>query len=108
MPAIAAANLMAKTDLFTNPMGLDRFEFVELASPEQGILEPIFEMLSFSKVAHHRSKMLLYFAKVLLILSLITNQQAMRPSLLKSIAQPLAAWPFGSGVHSMHITGLWM
>lgn len=44
------------TDLFENPMGLDGFEFVEFASPEPGVLEPIFEMLGFTLVAKHRSK----------------------------------------------------
>ena len=39
-----------------NPMGLDGFEFVEFAAPAQGLLEPIFENLGFSKVATHRSK----------------------------------------------------
>ncbi|GLQ06350.1 4-hydroxyphenylpyruvate dioxygenase [Sneathiella chinensis] len=44
------------TDLFENPMGLDGFEFVEFASPKPGILEPIFELLGFTKIAVHRSK----------------------------------------------------
>jgi 4-hydroxyphenylpyruvate dioxygenase len=44
------------TDLFENPMGLDGFEFAEFASPEPNFLEPIFEMMGFSLVAHHRSK----------------------------------------------------
>jgi len=44
------------TDLFENPMGLDGFEFVEFASPEPGVLEPLFETLGFSEVAKHRSK----------------------------------------------------
>jgi 4-hydroxyphenylpyruvate dioxygenase len=44
------------SDLFENPMGLNGFEFVEFASPEPGILEPVFEMLGFSAVARHRSK----------------------------------------------------
>ena len=61
MPAIAPANLTAKTDLFTNPMGSDGFKFVELASPRQDILEPIFKILGFSKVAHHRSKNITLF-----------------------------------------------
>ena len=39
-----------------NPMGLDGFEFVEFASPEPGILEPVFETAGFTKVATHRSK----------------------------------------------------
>ena len=44
------------SDLFENPMGLNGFEFVEFASPEPGILAPVFEMLGFSAVARHRSK----------------------------------------------------
>ena len=43
-------------DLFDNPMGLLGFEFVEFASPTPGVLEPVFEMLGFTKVASHRSK----------------------------------------------------
>jgi 4-hydroxyphenylpyruvate dioxygenase len=43
-------------DLFENPMGLAGFEFVEFASPTPNVLEPVFEMLGFTKVAHHRSK----------------------------------------------------
>ncbi len=44
------------TDLFENPMGLDGFEFVEFASPEPGVLEPVFRSLGFEAVARHRSK----------------------------------------------------
>ena len=44
------------TDLFDNPMGLCGFEFVEFASPVAGVLEPIFEKMGFSLLAHHRSK----------------------------------------------------
>ncbi len=43
-------------DLFENPMGLDGFEFVEFASPEPNLLEPLFEMMGFTAVAKHRSK----------------------------------------------------
>src|SRR5690554_1500278 len=43
-------------DLFDNPMGLMGFEFVEFASPEPNVLEPLFEKLGFTKVAVHRSK----------------------------------------------------
>ncbi|HCN70650.1 MAG TPA: 4-hydroxyphenylpyruvate dioxygenase [Pusillimonas sp.] len=43
-------------DLFDNPMGLMGFEFVEFASPEPNVLEPLFEKLGFAKVAVHRSK----------------------------------------------------
>jgi 4-hydroxyphenylpyruvate dioxygenase len=44
------------TDLFDNPMGLMGFEFVEFASPVPNQLEPVFEMLGFTRVAEHRSK----------------------------------------------------
>jgi 4-hydroxyphenylpyruvate dioxygenase len=44
------------TDLYENPMGLNGFEFVEFASPEPGVLEPVFKMLGFTEVAKHRSK----------------------------------------------------
>src|SRR5215468_5552409 len=44
------------TDLFENPMGLMGFEFVEFASPERGVLEPVLEKLGFAEVARHRSK----------------------------------------------------
>ena len=43
-------------DLFENPMGLMGFEFVEFASPEPNVLEPVFEQLGFSRIATHRSK----------------------------------------------------
>jgi 4-hydroxyphenylpyruvate dioxygenase len=43
-------------DLFDNPMGLMGFEFVEFASPTPNVLEPVFEMMGFAKVATHRSK----------------------------------------------------
>jgi 4-hydroxyphenylpyruvate dioxygenase len=43
-------------DLFENPMGLMGFEFVEFASPAPNVIEPVLEMLGFTKVADHRSK----------------------------------------------------
>jgi 4-hydroxyphenylpyruvate dioxygenase len=43
-------------DLFENPMGLMGFEFVEFASPTPNVLEPVFEMMGFTRVATHRSK----------------------------------------------------
>ncbi len=39
-----------------NPMGLDGFEFIEFAAPENGQLEPVFDLLGFCEVARHRSK----------------------------------------------------
>lgn len=44
------------TDLFDNPMGLMGFEFIEFASPQPGLMEPVFAMMGFTKVAVHRSK----------------------------------------------------
>ena len=43
-------------DLFENPMGLDGFEFIEFTAPKQGVLEPVFTLMGFSKLAQHRSK----------------------------------------------------
>ena len=43
-------------DLFENPAGLDGFEFIEFSAPKKGVLEPVFETMGFSKIAHHRSK----------------------------------------------------
>lgn len=43
-------------DLFENPAGLDGFEFVEFCAPEKGVLEPVFEVMGFARVAQHRSK----------------------------------------------------
>ena len=50
-------------DLFENPMGLNGFEFVEFASPEPGVLEPVFELLGFTAVARHRSKKVTLYAQ---------------------------------------------
>jgi len=43
-------------DLFDNPMGLAGFEFVEFASPEPNVVEPVLHKLGFTRVARHRSK----------------------------------------------------
>jgi 4-hydroxyphenylpyruvate dioxygenase len=48
-------------DLFDNPMGLCGFEFVEFASPQAQVLEPLLEKLGFSLVARHRSKDVLLY-----------------------------------------------
>jgi 4-hydroxyphenylpyruvate dioxygenase len=47
---------MSVNNLGDNPMGLDGFEFIEFAACEKGVIEPVFEVLGFSKVAVHRSK----------------------------------------------------
>lgn len=44
------------TQQFANPMGLDGFEFVEFAATDPGQLEPVFEILGFTRIAQHRSK----------------------------------------------------
>jgi len=44
-----------------NPMGLMGFEFVEFASPQEKVLEPLFEQMGFSLVAKHRSKDVLLY-----------------------------------------------
>ncbi len=44
------------SERFDNPMGLDGFEFIEFASSERGVIEPVFERLGFTQVAKHRSK----------------------------------------------------
>lgn len=43
-------------DLFDNPLGLDGFEFVEFCAPTKGVIEPVFEAMGFTRIAHHRSK----------------------------------------------------
>ncbi|OCR26417.1 4-hydroxyphenylpyruvate dioxygenase [Pseudomonas syringae] len=43
-------------DLYENPMGLMGFEFIEFASPTPNALEPVFQIMGFTKVATHRSK----------------------------------------------------
>ena len=43
-------------DLFDNPLGLDRFEFLEFSAPEKGVLEAAFKAMGFTLVARHRAK----------------------------------------------------
>ena len=43
-------------DLFSNPMGLDGFEFVEFSAPDPTVLDKVFRALGFIAVAKHRSK----------------------------------------------------
>jgi 4-hydroxyphenylpyruvate dioxygenase len=44
------------TEPFDNPLGLDGFEFIEFCAPQKGVIEPVFEAMSFTRVAQHRSK----------------------------------------------------
>ena len=39
-----------------NPLGLDGFDFIEFCATERGLLEPVFEVTGFTRVARHRSK----------------------------------------------------
>ncbi|WP_057427352.1 4-hydroxyphenylpyruvate dioxygenase [Pseudomonas syringae] len=45
-----------EADKYENPVGLMGFEFIEFASPTPNSLEPVFQMMGFTKVATHRSK----------------------------------------------------
>ena len=49
-------NAVLKDAPLANPMGLDGFEFVEFASPESDVLDPVLRQLGFEPVAQHRSK----------------------------------------------------
>lgn len=44
------------TDLFANPMGLNGFEFIEFSAPDPLVIETVFKISGFTKVATHRSK----------------------------------------------------
>ena len=39
-----------------NPLGVDRFEFIEYAAPDAGLLHDLFTKMGFSPVAKHRSR----------------------------------------------------
>src|ERR1043165_6632118 len=49
-------NEQAFSTPWTNPMGTDRFEFVEYTAPDAKALGQLFEMLGFRAVARHRAK----------------------------------------------------
>ena len=65
-------------DLFENPMGLMGFEFVEFASPTPDTLEPAFEAMGFTLVAHHRSKNVVLFRQG--DINFIVNREAKSPA----------------------------
>jgi 4-hydroxyphenylpyruvate dioxygenase len=65
-------------DLFENPMGLMGFEFVEFASPKPDMLEPAFEAMGFTLVAHHRSKDVVLFRQG--DINFIVNREAKSPA----------------------------
>ncbi|MGB5209951.1 MAG: 4-hydroxyphenylpyruvate dioxygenase [Gammaproteobacteria bacterium] len=44
------------TDLQSNPLGINGFEFVEFAAPHAGELHQLFSMMGFTAVARHRSR----------------------------------------------------
>jgi len=70
-------------DLFENPMGLMGFEFVEFASPAPNVIEPVFELLGFARIAEHRSKDVTLFRQG--DINLIVNREP------KSVASYFAA-----------------
>ena len=65
-------------DLFDNPMGLMGFEFVEFASPVANTLEPVFEQMGFTLVAHHRSKDVVLYRQG--DINFIVNREAKSPA----------------------------
>src|SRR3979490_2813731 len=54
--SLSTARSQTMADSYENPMGLMGFEFIEFASPTPNTLEPVFQIMGFSKVANHRSK----------------------------------------------------
>ena len=66
------------SDLFENPMGLMGFEFVEFASPRPATLEPAFEAMGFTLVAHHRSKDVVLYRQG--DINFIVNREAKSPA----------------------------
>ena len=44
------------TDLSTNPLGIDGFDFVEFAAPDAALLHELFANMGFTAVARHRSR----------------------------------------------------
>jgi 4-hydroxyphenylpyruvate dioxygenase len=66
------------SDLFDNPMGLMGFEFVEFASPTPNTIEPLFEKLGFTLVAHHRSKDVVLYRQG--GINFIVNREARSPA----------------------------
>jgi len=44
------------TESHPNPLGVDRFEFIEFAAPDSALLHNLFKRLGFTAVARHRSR----------------------------------------------------
>ncbi|AKS42693.1 4-hydroxyphenylpyruvate dioxygenase [Wenzhouxiangella marina] len=44
------------TETRPNPLGVDRFEFIEYAAPDAALLHDLFQRLGFTAVARHKSK----------------------------------------------------
>ena len=86
------------SDLFENPMGLCGFEFVEFTAPQKGILEPIFQSLGFTKVAHHRSKDVHLWRQG--GINLIANYEPNSPAAYYSLEHGPSACAMGFRVHN--------
>src|SRR5690348_2309458 len=52
----AQPNIGMQPTTFSNPMGVDGFEFVEFAAPDPKLLHALFPKLGFTAVARHKSK----------------------------------------------------
>src|SRR6185437_4926056 len=56
LPMSAQPNTGMQPTTFTNPMGVDGFEFVEFAAPDSKLLHDLFKRLGFTPVARHKKK----------------------------------------------------
>jgi len=79
-------------DQYENPMGLMGFEFIEFASPTPGTLEPIFQIMGFSKVATHRSKNVDLYRQGEINLILNNEPNSIASYFAPSTAHRCAAW----------------
>ena len=89
------------SDLFDNPMGLCGFEFVEFASPQAGLLEPIFERLGFTAVAHHRSKDVVLYRQG--DINFIVNREPKSPAAYFAAEHGPSACGLAFRVHDSHL-----
>jgi 4-hydroxyphenylpyruvate dioxygenase len=89
------------SDLFDNPMGLCGFEFVEFASPQAGLLEPIFERLGFAAVAHHRSKDVVLYRQG--DINFIVNREPKSPAAYFAAEHGPSACGLAFRVHDSHL-----
>ncbi len=92
-------------DLFDNPMGLLGFEFVEFASPTPGVLEPVFEMMGFTKVARHRSKNVTLYRQGDINFIINAEPRAWRRISPPNTGLRPAAWRFACATRARRMSG---